>query len=58
MKEAVHSEDGAQEDGMMDRAFFDNYLGAWNTHDSAAVARYMADDAIYEEPATITRMNG
>ena len=36
---------------MMDRAFFDNYLGAWNAHDSAAVARYMADDAIYEDVA-------
>ena len=36
---------------MMDRAFFDNYLGAWNAHDSAAVARYMAGDAIYEDVA-------
>lgn len=36
---------------MMDRAFFDNYLGAWNAHDSASVARYMADDAIYEDVA-------
>ena len=36
---------------MMDRAFFDNYLGAWNAHDAAAVARYMADDAIYEDVA-------
>ena len=36
---------------MMDRAFCDNYLGAWNAHDSASVARYMADDAIYEDVA-------
>jgi len=34
-----------------DRAFFDNYLDAWNAHDSTAVARYMADDAIYEDVA-------
>ena len=54
MREAVHSERGAQEDGMMvtiDRAFFDNYLSAWNAHDSASVARYMTDDAIYEDVA-------
>ena len=43
---------------MMDRAFFDNYLGAWNTHDSAAVARYMADDAIYEDVALGRVMHG
>jgi steroid delta-isomerase-like uncharacterized protein len=35
----------------MDRAFFDAYLDAWNAHDSAAVARHMADDAIYEDVA-------
>ena len=34
-----------------DRAFFDGYLDAWNAHDPAAVARYMADDAIYEDVA-------
>jgi steroid delta-isomerase-like uncharacterized protein len=51
LKEAVHSEDGAREDGMMDRAFFDNYLAAWNAHNSASVAGYMADDAIYEDVA-------
>jgi steroid delta-isomerase-like uncharacterized protein len=34
-----------------DRAFFDKYLDAWNAHDPAAVARYMADDAIYEDVA-------
>jgi steroid delta-isomerase-like uncharacterized protein len=34
-----------------DRAFFDGYLAAWNAHDSAAVARFMADDAIYEDVA-------
>ena len=34
-----------------DRAFFDEYLAAWNAHDPAAVARYMADDAIYEDVA-------
>jgi steroid delta-isomerase-like uncharacterized protein len=34
-----------------ERTFFDGYLDAWNTHDPAAVARYMADDAIYEDVA-------
>ena len=34
-----------------DRDFFDGYLDAWNAHDPAAVARYMADDAIYEDVA-------
>ena len=34
-----------------DRAFFNGYLDAWNAHDPAAVARYMADDAIYEDVA-------
>jgi steroid delta-isomerase-like uncharacterized protein len=34
-----------------DRDFFDGYLAAWNAHDPAAVARYMADDAIYEDVA-------
>ena len=34
-----------------DRASFDGYLDAWNAHDPAAVARYMADDAIYEDVA-------
>jgi steroid delta-isomerase-like uncharacterized protein len=34
-----------------DRAFFDSYLDAWNAHDPSAVARYMADDAIYEDVA-------
>jgi len=34
-----------------DRGFFDGYLDAWNAHDPAAVARYMADDAIYEDVA-------
>ena len=34
-----------------DRTFFDGYLDAWNAHDPAAVARYMADDAIYEDVA-------
>jgi len=33
------------------RDFFDGYLDAWNAHDPAAVARYMADDAIYEDVA-------
>jgi ketosteroid isomerase-like protein len=32
-------------------AFFDAYLEAWNAHDSAAVARHMAHDAIYEDVA-------
>ena len=35
----------------IDRVFFDRYLDAWNAHDPAAVARYMADDAIYEDVA-------
>ena len=35
----------------IDRALFDAYLDAWNAHDPAAVARYMADDAIYEDVA-------
>jgi steroid delta-isomerase-like uncharacterized protein len=34
-----------------DRTFLDSYLAAWNAHDSAAVARHMADDAIYEDVA-------
>jgi steroid delta-isomerase-like uncharacterized protein len=34
-----------------DRAFFDTYLDAWNAHDAAAVARCMADDAVYEDIA-------
>jgi steroid delta-isomerase-like uncharacterized protein len=34
-----------------EQAFFDGYLDAWNAHDPAAVARYMADDAIYEDVA-------
>jgi steroid delta-isomerase-like uncharacterized protein len=34
-----------------DRDLFDGYLDAWNAHDPAAVARYMADDAIYEDLA-------
>ena len=35
----------------VNRAFFDAYLDAWNAHDAAAVARHMADDAIYEDVA-------
>ena len=34
-----------------DREFFDGYLDAWNAHDPAAVARYMAEDAVYEDVA-------
>ena len=34
-----------------DQTFFDTYLAAWNAHDSAAVARHMADDAVYEDVA-------
>jgi len=37
--------------GTADRPFLDSYLAAWNAHDSAAVARHMADDAIYEDVA-------
>jgi steroid delta-isomerase-like uncharacterized protein len=33
------------------RTFFDTYLDAWNAHDAAAVARHMADDAVYEDVA-------
>ena len=33
------------------RAFLDRYLDAWNAHDPAAVARHMADDAVYEDVA-------
>jgi uncharacterized protein (TIGR02246 family) len=31
--------------------FFDQYLAAWNAHDPEAVARHMADDAVYEDVA-------
>jgi len=31
----------------VNRAFFDDYLDAWNAHDAAAVARHMADEAIF-----------
>ena len=34
-----------------ERELFDGYLDAWNAHDPAAVARYMADGAIYEDVA-------
>jgi steroid delta-isomerase-like uncharacterized protein len=53
-KDARPGKKGVQEDGMMgaaDRRFLDSYLAAWNAHDSAAVARHMADDAIYEDVA-------
>jgi steroid delta-isomerase-like uncharacterized protein len=33
------------------RAFLDRYLDAWNAHDPAAVARHMADSAVYEDVA-------
>ena len=33
------------------RNFLDRYLDAWNAHDPAAVARYMAEGAIYEDVA-------
>ena len=33
------------------RNFLDRYLDAWNAHDPAAVARHMADGAIYEDVA-------
>jgi steroid delta-isomerase-like uncharacterized protein len=35
----------------LNQTFFDAYLEAWNAHDSAAVARHMAHDAIYEDVA-------
>jgi steroid delta-isomerase-like uncharacterized protein len=34
-----------------DTTFFDAYLAAWNAHDPEAVARHMADDAVYEDVA-------
>ena len=34
-----------------ERVFFDRYLAAWNAHDPTAVARCMADDAVYEDVA-------
>jgi len=37
--------------GTADQPFWDSYLAAWNAHDSAAVARHMSDDAIYEDVA-------
>ena len=33
------------------RNFLDRYLDAWNAHDPAAVARHMADGAVYEDVA-------
>ena len=33
------------------RAFLDRYLDAWNAHDPGAVARHMADGAVYEDVA-------
>ena len=44
--------------GTADRPFLDSYLAAWNAHDSAAVARHMADDAIYEDVALIRVLHG
>ena len=44
--------------GTPDRAFFDTYLAAWNAHDAAAVARHMADDAIYEDVALVRVLHG
>jgi steroid delta-isomerase-like uncharacterized protein len=41
-----------------DRTFLDSYLAAWNAHDSAAVARHMADDAIYEDVALRRLLHG
>ena len=41
-----------------DRAFFDGYLAAWNAHDPTAVARYMADDAVYEDVALGRLLHG
>jgi len=37
--------------GTADQPFLDSYLAAWNAHDSAAVARHMSNDAIYEDVA-------
>jgi len=54
LEDAGRSENGVQEDEMMrnaERTFLDSYLASWNAHDSAAVARHMADDAIYEDVA-------
>ena len=61
MEDAGRSENGVQEDGMMgtaDRPVLDSYLAAWNLHDSAAVARHMADDAIHEDVALARVLHG
>jgi hypothetical protein len=62
LKDAGRSETGQQEDGMMgtaDRPFLDSYLAAaWNAHDPAAVARHMADEAIYEDVALGRMLHG
>ena len=42
----------------LDRTLFDAYLDAWNAHDSAAVASYMADDAVYEDVALGRLLHG
>ena len=34
-----------------DHAFFDGYLAAWNRHDPAAVATFMAESGVYEDVA-------
>ena len=36
---------------ILNQAFFDGYLDAWNQHDPAAVATYMAEDGVYEDVA-------
>jgi len=41
-----------------ERTFFDGYLDAWNAHDPAAVARFMAEDAIYEDVALGRMLRG
>jgi len=43
---------------MTTTTFFDAYLDAWNAHDPAAVARCMADDAIYEDVALGRALHG
>ena len=42
----------------LNRTLFDAYLDAWNAHDAAAVASYMAEDAVYEDVALGRLLHG
>jgi steroid delta-isomerase-like uncharacterized protein len=39
-------------------SWIESYLEAWNTHDGAAVGRFMADDATFEDLALGVRHEG